>query len=170
MIGACAVEGTHEQIIGDKAYDNDPLDAEGNALGVAMIAAQRAGRCKTQDGRALRRDASRWKVARLFAWLQNCHRLITRCERKSENFLVFLRLAAFMILARSIYEMSSIHWTRRPLVPSGPRFSQGCFLHFANLTTTVNNFSSPRLDVKPGSGTFPPTNIMYVALLYWVPC
>lgn len=162
MTGACAAEGGHEQIIGDKAYDNAPLDA----LGVEMIAAQRAGRRKTQDSRALRRDASRWKVARLFAWFQNSRRLITRCERKSENFLAFLRLAAFMILARSIYEMSSIRLTRRPLVPSGPRFPQSRLLHFASLITTANNFSSLRRDIKLGCGTFLPTNIMHVAPLY----
>jgi transposase len=65
-----------------------------------MIAPHRAN-CKnqTQDARALRRYKRRWKVERLFAWLQNYRRLITRLEYHVENFLALLKLAAFMILA-----------------------------------------------------------------------
>lgn len=102
MIGSCATAGRPERLIGDKAYDSDPLDADCAGLGVDLIAPHRAGRRKpkTQDGRALRRCVRRWKVERLFAWLQNYRRLITRFERKIENFLAFLRLAAFMILAK----------------------------------------------------------------------
>ena len=102
MIGSCATAGRPERLIGDKAYDSDPLDAECAGLGVDLIAPHRAGRRKrrTQDGRSLRRYARRWKVERLFAWLQNYRRLITRFERKIENFLAFLRLASFMILAK----------------------------------------------------------------------
>lgn len=102
LIDSCATVGRPERLIGDRAYDSDPLDAECAELGVSLIAPHRAGRRKpkTQDGRALRRCARRWKVERLFAWLQNYRRLITRFERKIENFLAFLRLAAFMILAK----------------------------------------------------------------------
>ena len=35
---------------------------------------------KTQDGRPLRRYKRRWKVERLFAWLQNYRRLINRFD------------------------------------------------------------------------------------------
>ena len=102
LIGSCATAGRPERLIGDKAYDSNPLDAECAGLGVDLIAPHRAGRRKrrTQDGRSLRRYARRWKVERLFAWLQNYRRLITKFERKIENFLAFLRLASFMILAK----------------------------------------------------------------------
>jgi len=44
-----------ERIIGDKAYDSDPLDATLAARGIAMIAPHRTNRHEpTQDGRALR--------------------------------------------------------------------------------------------------------------------
>lgn len=93
-------EGKPERLMGDKAYDSDPLDQEYMDLGVAMIAPHRANRKnQTQDGRALCRYKRRWKVERLFAWLQNYPRLITRFEYHVENFLAFLKLAAFMILA-----------------------------------------------------------------------
>jgi len=85
-----------------KAYDSDPLDRECEALGVTLIAPHKRNRVKpsTQDGRPLRCYKRRWKVERLFAWLQNHRRLITRFEYYAENFLAFLQLAAFMILAK----------------------------------------------------------------------
>lgn len=45
------------RLIGDRAYDSDPLDRELEAEGVELIAPHRANRSKaaTQDGRALRR-------------------------------------------------------------------------------------------------------------------
>jgi hypothetical protein len=66
------------RLIGDKADDSDGLD--GRLLddwGTEMIAPHRRGlkRKKTQDGRPLRRYRRRWKVERLFAWLQNFRRL-----------------------------------------------------------------------------------------------
>ena len=78
------------------------LDAACAELGVAMIAPHRDGRVKpkTQDGRVLRRYKRRWKVERLFAWMQNYRRVVTRYERHFENFLAFLKFAAFMILAK----------------------------------------------------------------------
>ena len=58
-----------ERLIGDKAYDSDPLDRECEALGVTLIAQHKRNRVKpkTQDGRPLRRYKRRWKVERLFA-------------------------------------------------------------------------------------------------------
>jgi hypothetical protein len=38
---------------------------------------------------------------RLFAWLQGSRRLITRFERKAENFLALLKLRCIVILARA---------------------------------------------------------------------
>ena len=65
-----------------------------------MIAPHKANRTKpkTQDSRVLRRYKRPWKVERLLAWLQNYRKLITRFEYYAENFLAFLKLAAFMIL------------------------------------------------------------------------
>ena len=91
-----------ERLIGDKAYDSDPLDAELALLGIDMIAPHRSNRKKpkTQDGRKLRRYKRRWKVERFFAHLQNFRRLVVRYEFKSENFLAFVQLACIIILLR----------------------------------------------------------------------
>jgi transposase len=76
-----------ERLIGDKAYDSDPLDEILLERGVEMIAPHRSNRKKkrSQDGRKLRRYKRRWKVERLFAWLQNFRRLVVRYEYKEEN-------------------------------------------------------------------------------------
>jgi transposase len=92
------------RLIGDRAYDSDPLDAELQQLGVEMIAPHRRARrrSKTQDGRPLRRYRRRWHVERLFAWLMRFRRLVTRYEHKARNFLGFLKLACAVILLRQL--------------------------------------------------------------------
>ena len=69
-----------DRLIGDKAYDSDPLDKELKQQGIEMIAPHKQNRKKpkTQDGRRLRRYKRRWKIERLFAWLQNFRRKIVR--------------------------------------------------------------------------------------------
>lgn len=91
-----------EKLIGDKAYDSDPLDRDCAENGIELIAPHKTNRTKpkTQDGRKLRRYQRRWKVERLFAWLQNYRRIITRFEYYADNFLAMIKLAAFMILAK----------------------------------------------------------------------
>lgn len=87
-----------ERLIGDKAYDSNPLDAEMAQRGIRMISPNRTGTRRTQDGRELRRYKRRWKVERLFAWFGFSRRLVTRYERYAANFEAFLHLACFFIL------------------------------------------------------------------------
>jgi hypothetical protein len=76
--------------VGDRGYDSDGLDdLLMTQYGIEMIAANRRGRAKTQDGRPLRRAKRRWKIERLFAWLHNCRRWSRRrcrsCSRSSRR-------------------------------------------------------------------------------------
>jgi transposase len=107
-------EGTVEQrftedlpkrLIGDLAYDSDPLDAKLAKRGIEMIAPHRGGRVRpaSQDGRTLRRYRRRWKVERLFAWLQNFRRLVVRYEHHVQNFLGFVHLGCMLILLRRYF-------------------------------------------------------------------
>ena len=91
-----------ERLIADKAYDSDPLDESLLEQGIEMIAPHRKNRKKkkTQDGRKLRRYRSRWKIERLFAWLQNFRRLVVRYEYKDQNFLGMAQLGCIVILLR----------------------------------------------------------------------
>jgi transposase len=91
-----------ERLIGDKAYDSDPLDAELKEQGIEMIAPHKSNRKKarTQDGRPLRRYKRRWKIERLFAWLQNFRRIAMRFDFHDENYLGFVHLGCIRILLR----------------------------------------------------------------------
>ena len=55
---------------------------------------------RTQDGRPLRRYRRRWKIERLFAWLQNFRRLTVRWEHRLDNFVGMLHLACSLILLK----------------------------------------------------------------------
>ena len=89
------------RLIGDKAYDSDPLDQHlKKAYDIELIAPHRKNRRDTQDGRKLRRSKKRWRADRLFAWLQWFRRLVTRYEYHIENFLGMVRLGCMKIMLR----------------------------------------------------------------------
>ena len=89
-----------QRLIGDKAYDSDPLDEQLRSAGIELIAPHKANRVKpaTQDGRKLRRYRRRWKIERLNAWLQNYRRVLVRHEHIAENYPGFLHLACIILL------------------------------------------------------------------------
>lgn len=96
---------TPKRLIGDKAYDSDPLDQRvREQFHVQLIAPHRCNRSRpvTQDGRALRRYRRRWKIERLFAWLHNYRRIVIRWEYYPENFLGMVQLACTVILLRHL--------------------------------------------------------------------
>ena len=65
-LDACIVSALPVILIGDKAYNSDPLDVSLRSRGVAMIAPHKKNRKKpaTQDRRRLRRYKHRFKVER----------------------------------------------------------------------------------------------------------
>jgi transposase len=91
-------------MIGDSAYDSDSLDRKlWREHRIRMIAPNRRNRQnRTQDGRELRRYCRRWKIERLFAWLHNFRRLVTRWEFHEANFLGMLQLGCLIILLRHL--------------------------------------------------------------------
>ena len=96
------IEAKPETLIGDRAYDSDPLDDELRKDGIEMVAPHRSNRRKraTQDGRRLRRYARRWLVERFFAWIQWQRRILVRWEFYPKNFLGFVQLACLLVLFR----------------------------------------------------------------------
>lgn len=94
-----------QKLIGDKAYDSDPLDEKLAAFETELIAPHKANRkrAKTQDGRKLRRYKRRWKIERLFAWLQNFRRVLVRFDYHDANYLGFVHLACIVILSRNYF-------------------------------------------------------------------
>ncbi len=92
-------------MIGDSAYNSDPLDqCLRQKYRIHLIAPHKRNRRrkKTQDGRELRRYCHRWKIERLFAWLHNFRRLVTRWEFHEANFLAMLQLGCLIILLRQL--------------------------------------------------------------------
>jgi IS4 transposase len=69
---------------------------------VKMIAPHKSNgkKAATQDGRQLRRYRRRWKIERLWAWLQNFRRILVRQEYLAENYLGFVHLGCIKILLR----------------------------------------------------------------------
>ena len=105
ILDACFLENVPDKVIGDKAYDSDKLDKRlAKERNVEMIAPHKRNRRKqpTQDGRTLRCYKKRWKVERLFAWLQNFRRLVVRYEYHLENFLAMIQLGCIVILLRRV--------------------------------------------------------------------
>ena len=90
------IEAKPENLIGDRAYDSDPLDEELRNDGIEMIAPHRSNRSKppTQDRRRLSRYMRRWLVERFFAWIQWQRRILVRWEYHAQNFLGFVQLAS----------------------------------------------------------------------------
>lgn len=90
-------------MIGDLAYDSDPLDRRLRQRGIRLIAPHKYNRVRpnTQDGRELRRYCRRWKIERLFAWLHNFRRLVIRWEYHEANFLGLVQLGCLLILMRN---------------------------------------------------------------------
>lgn len=92
-------------VIGDKAYDSDPLDWIMANQGVEMVAPHRSNRKiknYTQDGRTLRRYVRRWKVERTISWIQNYRRLCIRWEKSTTLFRGFLHLGCTMLLLKQV--------------------------------------------------------------------
>jgi len=92
-----------KRLIGDKAYDDDQLDRRvRDNFGIELIAPNRRKRRKSQDARPLRRYRRRWKIERLFAWLNHSRRTVVRWELHIDNFMGFLSLAFAIITLRRL--------------------------------------------------------------------
>ncbi len=99
------VKGRLKRIIADRAYDSDKADKVLRKKQIRLIAPHRSNRKAkpTQDGRELRPYKRRWKVERLFAWIQNYRRCYVRYEYYDHNFLAFVLLACMMILLKKYF-------------------------------------------------------------------
>ncbi|MDP3722771.1 MAG: transposase [Candidatus Omnitrophota bacterium] len=93
-----------DRLIGDKAFDSDPLRTRLAQRGIELISPHRTNRVKppTQDGRALRRYRRRWKIERLFAWLGHYRRLVIRYEHSLVMYSAFFHVACAMIVLRHL--------------------------------------------------------------------
>lgn len=83
-----------ERLVGDKAYDSEPLRQTLKRLGIRAEFPRR----RTQD----RLGRHRWVVERTFSWLNQFRRLRIRYERLADLHLAFLQLGCALICWRAL--------------------------------------------------------------------
>lgn len=90
------LDHTPERLIGELSYGRNPLDrCLREERDVERKSSHRAGRRRhpsIQDSRPSRRYRKRWRIERLFAWLHNFRRFVTRYEYTALNFLGFVQI------------------------------------------------------------------------------
>ena len=96
--------GKPERLIGDRAYDSDPLRERLAEMDIELIAPHRSNRTKppTQDGRKLRRYKRRWKIERVFAWLGKYRRLVVRWDHDVQIYRAFVLIGIIMMLVNQL--------------------------------------------------------------------
>ena len=83
-----------QRLVGDKAYDSDPLRQTLKRMGIQAELPKR--RTKDRLGRY------RWVVERTISWLNQFRRLRIRYERHPEIHLAFLQLGCALICWRAL--------------------------------------------------------------------
>ena len=93
-----------QHLIGDRAYDSDPLRERLAARGIVLTSPYRANNLhrRYEDGRRLRTYRHRWIIERTIAWFGAFRRLLVRHERSTRMFLAFFQLAAALIALRRL--------------------------------------------------------------------
>ena len=91
-------------LLGDRAYDSDPLRAHLATRGIVFTSPYRDNRVVRpyEDKRRLRTYRHRWIVERTIAWLGAFRRLLIRHERSTRMFLAFFQFAAALIALRRL--------------------------------------------------------------------
>lgn len=83
-----------QRLVGDKAYDSDPLRQTLKRMGIQAELPKR----RSQD----RLGRYRWVVERTISWLNQFRRLRIRYERRPEIHLAFLQLGCALICWRAL--------------------------------------------------------------------
>ena len=93
-----------KHLLGDRAYDSDPLRQRLAARGIVLTSPYRSNNlhCRYEDGRRLRTYRHRWIIERTIAWFGAFRRLLVRYERSTRMFLAFFQFAAALIALRRL--------------------------------------------------------------------
>ncbi|WP_237578380.1 transposase [Leptospira mayottensis] len=84
------VKGKIKDLVGDRAYDSDPLDEYlKKKYKVNLIAPHKSNRKKkkTQDGRKLRKYRGRWKIERTFSLATELQKICNSIRTKRSKLL-----------------------------------------------------------------------------------
>lgn len=93
-----------KHLLGDRAYDSDPLRTALARRGTVFTSPYRANRTRRlfEDRRRLRTYQHRWVIERTIAWFGAFRRLVVRYERDPNLYLAFFQFAAALIVLRRL--------------------------------------------------------------------
>jgi transposase len=91
-------------VIGDKAYDSDPLRKRLKRQGISLLSPHRRNHrnVNRQDDRLWDRYRRRYIVERTISWFGNFRRLVVRYEHQIGMFVAFIQIACVMIVIKRV--------------------------------------------------------------------
>jgi len=92
-----------DRLVGDKAYDSESLAAKlASDRAIQLIVPPKETNQQRADWGPAEQEIykHRWKIERLFSWLNHFRRTVVRWEYYVENYRAFVHLASIMILLR----------------------------------------------------------------------
>jgi len=93
-----------KRVIGDKAYDSDPLQKRLRKRGINLLSPHRRNHrnVNRQDDRLWDRYRRRYTVERTFSWFGNFRRIVVRYEHQVCMYEAFLQIACVMIVIKRL--------------------------------------------------------------------
>ncbi len=93
-----------KRVIGDKAYDSDPLRKRLKKRGINLLSPHRRNyrNFNRQDDRLWDRYRRRYTVERTFSWFGNFRRIVVRYEHQVCMYEAFLQIACVMIVLKRL--------------------------------------------------------------------
>jgi len=93
-----------KRVIGDKAYDSDPLRKRLRKRGINLLSPHRRNHrnVNRQDDRLWDRYKRRYIVERTFSWFGNFRRLVIRYEHQDFMYDAFIQVACIIIVVKRL--------------------------------------------------------------------
>ncbi len=90
----------------DKAFDGGPSEATARVFGYEPHI-RRIGEEKADARGRKTEKARRWVVERTISWLNRCRSLLTRWDKKAENYLGMIQLACALLWYRRKHRLTT---------------------------------------------------------------
>ena len=100
------VTGPTQHLCLDKAFDGAPSEAVAEVFGYAAHVRRIGEEKKDKRGRKTK-PARRWVVERTIAWLNRCRSILTRWDKKAENYLGMIQLACALLWYRRKHRLAT---------------------------------------------------------------
>jgi putative transposase len=100
------VTGPTQHLCLDKAFAGAPSDATARVFSYEPHV-RRIGEEKLDDAGEKTHPARRWVVERTISWLNRCRAILTRWDKKAENYLGMLQLACALLWYRRLHQLGT---------------------------------------------------------------